>query len=83
MFLFPFRAILIQLQVIIFQEQRFKRLSLGAKEIRIGADSCQKYEDLTQKYLVQRIRRSCTRISNRRAPYCPFAAFASSTSCLF
>ena len=44
MFLVPFRAIL-------FQEQIFKRLSLGAKERRIRADSCQKYEDLTQKYL--------------------------------
>jgi len=51
MFLFPFRAILLQLQVILFQEQIFKRLSLGAKERRIRADSCQKYEDLTQKYL--------------------------------
>jgi len=54
MFLFPFRAILLQLQVILFQEQIFKRLSLGAKERRIGVDSCQKYEDLIQKYLVQR-----------------------------
>jgi len=48
MFLFPFRAILLQLQVILFQEQIFKRLSLEV-------DSCQKYEDLIQKYLVQRI----------------------------
>jgi len=71
MFLFPFRTILLQLQVIIFQEQIFKRFSLGAKERRIGADSCQKYEDLIQnilckdscqkyedlitKYIVQRI----------------------------
>jgi len=54
MFLFPFRAILLQLQVILFQEQIFKRLSLGAKIRRIGADSCQKYEDLIPKYLVQR-----------------------------
>ena len=54
MFLFPFRAILLQLQVILFQEQIFKRLSLGAKIRRIGADSCQKYEDLIQKYLVER-----------------------------
>jgi len=53
MFLFPFRAILLQLQVILFQEQIFQILSLGAKERRIGADSCQKYEDLIQKYLVQ------------------------------
>jgi len=60
MFLFSFRAILLQLQVIIFQEQIFKRLSLGSKERRIGADLCQKYEDLTQKYLVRRIRKSCT-----------------------
>jgi len=54
MFLFPFRAILLQLEVILFQEQIFKRLSLGEKERRIGADLCQKYEDLIQKYLVQR-----------------------------
>jgi len=53
MFLFPFRAILLQLQVILFQEQIFKRLSLRAKERRIEADSCQKFEDLIQKYLVQ------------------------------
>jgi len=32
MFLFPSRTILLQLHVIIFQEQIFKRLSLGAKE---------------------------------------------------
>jgi len=32
MFLFPSRTILLQLQVIIFQEQIFKRFSLGAKE---------------------------------------------------
>jgi len=32
MFLFPFRAILLQLQVILFQEQIFQRLRLGAKE---------------------------------------------------
>jgi len=43
------------LQVIIFQEQIFERLSLGAKERTIGADSCQKYEDLIQKYLVQKV----------------------------
>jgi len=62
MFLFSFRAILLQLQIILFQEQIFKRLSLGAKERRIRADSCQKYEDLIQKYLVQRIERSCAKI---------------------
>jgi len=62
MFLFPFRAILLQLQIILFQEQIFKRLSLEAKERRIGVDSCKKYEDLIQKYLVQRIGRSCTKI---------------------
>jgi len=38
------------LQVIIFQEQIFERLSLGTKETIIEADSCQKYEDLIQKY---------------------------------
>ena len=48
-FLFPFKAILLQLQVILFQEQIFERSSLGAKERRIGADSCQKYEDLIKK----------------------------------
>jgi len=53
MFLFPSRTILLQLQVIIFQELIFKRFSLGAKERRIGADSCQKYEGLIQKYIVQ------------------------------
>ena len=62
MFLFPSSTILLQLQVIIFQEQIFKRFSLEEKERRIGANSCQKYEDLKQKYLVQRIRRSCTGI---------------------
>jgi len=41
------------LQVIIFEEQIFERLSLGAKERIIGADTCQKYEDLIQKYMVQ------------------------------
>ncbi|KEH22620.1 hypothetical protein MTR_7g056110 [Medicago truncatula] len=35
-------------------KQIFERWSLGAKERIIGADSCQKYEDLIQKYLVQR-----------------------------
>jgi len=38
-----------------FRNKYLKRLSLGAKERRIGANSCQKYEDLIQKYLVQRI----------------------------
>ena len=51
MFLFPSRTILLQSQVIIFQEQIFKRFSLGAKERRIGADSCQKYEDLIKNIL--------------------------------
>jgi len=55
MFLFPSRTLLLQLQVIIFQDQIFKRFSLGAKERRIEADSCQKHEVLIQKYLVQRI----------------------------
>jgi len=55
MFLFPSRTILLQLQVIIFQEQIFKRFSLGAKERGIGAYLCQKYEDLITKYTVQRI----------------------------
>jgi len=41
------------LQAIIFQEQIFEKLSLGTKERIIGADSCQKYEDLIQKYMVQ------------------------------
>jgi len=53
MFLFPSRTILLQLQVILFYEQIFERWSLRAKERIIEADSCQKYEDLIQKYLVQ------------------------------
>ncbi|AES78514.1 hypothetical protein MTR_7g032680 [Medicago truncatula] len=36
-------------------EQIFERLSLRAKERRFGADLCQKYEDLIQKYLVQKV----------------------------
>ena len=48
MFLFPSRTILLRLHVIIFQEQIFKRFSLGAKERGIGGYSCQKYEDLIQ-----------------------------------
>jgi len=38
------------LQVILFQEQIFQRLRLGAKERRFGVNSGQKYEDLVQKY---------------------------------
>jgi len=53
MFLFPSRIILLQLQVILFYEQIFEIWSLGAKERRIGAYSCQKYEDLMQNYIVQ------------------------------
>ena len=83
MFLIPSRTILLQLQVIIFQERIFKRFSLEAKEREIGADSCQKYEDLIQKYLVQRIEDLVPIYNKWRAPYCSFAAFASSTSCLF
>jgi len=37
--LFPFRTILLQLQVIIFQDQIIERLSLGEKERGFGADS--------------------------------------------
>jgi len=55
MFLFHFRAILLQLQVILFQEQIFEKIESWSKRKEIGADSCQKYEDLIQKYLVQRI----------------------------
>jgi len=51
-FYFLFRTILLQLQVILFQEQIFERLSLSAKERRFGADLCQKYEDLVQKHLL-------------------------------
>jgi len=83
MFLFPSRTILLQLQVIIFQERIFKRFSLGAKEREIGADSCQKYEDLIQKYLMQRIEDLVQKCNKWRASYCPFATFTSSTSCLF
>ena len=78
MFLFPSRTILLQFQVILFLEQIFERWSLEAKERRIRADSCRKYEDLIQniwckdscqkyvdlitKYIVQRIGRSCAKI---------------------
>ena len=55
MFSFPFRAILLQLQVILFQEQIFKRSSLGAKERRFEVVSCQKYEDIIPKYLVHKV----------------------------
>jgi len=58
-------------------------LSLGAKERRIEADLCQKYEDLVQKYLVQKVGRSFTKIETWRTLYYLFATFASSTSCLF
>jgi len=70
-------------KLLYFQERIFKRFSLGAKEREIGADSCQKYEDLIQKYLVQRIEDLVQKYNKWCAPYCPFAAFASSTSCLF
>jgi len=39
------------LQVIIFQEQKFDRLSLGEKEKGLGADSGLRYEKLGQKYV--------------------------------
>ena len=48
-----FRTILLQLQVILFYEQIFKRWSREAKERIIGADLRQKYGDLIKKYLVQ------------------------------
>jgi len=100
MFLFPSRTILPQLQVIIFQELIFKIFSLGAKERRIRADSCQKSEDLIQnilckdscqKYedLITKI--SCAKnlkilrknITKWRAPFYPFAAFASLTKAAY
>jgi len=49
-FYFLSKTILLQLQVILFQEQIFERLRLGAKERLFGADSGQKYEDFLQKY---------------------------------
>jgi len=49
-FYFLSRTILLKLQVILFQEQIFERLHLGAKERLFGADSGQKYEDYMQKY---------------------------------
>jgi len=61
-FYFLFRTSLLQLQVILFQEQIFQRLRLGAKERRFGADLCQKYEDLIKKYLVHKVWRSFTKI---------------------
>jgi len=41
------------LQVILFQEQIFQRLRIGAKERCFGADSCQKYKDSGQFYLAR------------------------------
>jgi len=87
-------------KLFMFQEQIFERLSLRAKEMIIGADSCPKYEDLIQKYLVQGFMSKNMNISyknimckefedlvqyydKRCAPFGPFAAFASPTSCLF
>jgi len=43
-------TILLQLQVILFQEQIFERLRLRAKERLFGGDSGQKHEDSVQKY---------------------------------
>jgi len=40
---------------------RAKNMKISYKNI-LCKDSCQKYEDLIQKYLVQRIWRSCTKI---------------------
>jgi len=49
-FHFLSRTILLQLQVILFQEQIFERFRLGAKESLFRGDSGQKYEDFVQKY---------------------------------
>ena len=49
-FYFLYKTILLQLQVILFQEQIFERLRLREKERLFGADSGQKYEDYVQKY---------------------------------
>ena len=49
-FYFLSKTILLQLQVILFQEQIFEILRLGAKERLFGGDSGQKYEDSVQKY---------------------------------
>ena len=75
-FYFLFRTILLQLQVILFQEQLIERLSLGAKERRFGSDLGQKYEDLVQKY-------EANKSEGLGGHKLPFVAFASSTSCLF
>jgi len=100
MFLFTSRTILLQLQVIIFQEQIFKRFSLGAKERRIGADSCQQYEDLIQNilckdscqkyedlitkiYCAKNLKILYKNITKWRAPFYPFAVFASLTKVVY
>jgi len=83
MFLFPSRTILLQLQVIIFQEQIFKRYSLGAKEREIGADSCQKYKDLILKYLVQRIEDLVQKYIKWRARIALLLFLLLQQSCLF
>ncbi|KEH41935.1 hypothetical protein MTR_1g057770 [Medicago truncatula] len=70
-----FLTISLQLQVISFQKQIFQRLSLGAKERRFGADLCQKYEDLIQKYLVQKVRRSFTKNRRMARPILSFCYF--------
>jgi len=96
-FYFLSRIILLQLQVILFQEQIFKRLRFGAKERIFGADSGHKYEDFVQKYRHSPCHEDTARAwEDFKGKYPPerlarpcatsgqlFAAFASCTSCLF
>jgi len=88
MFLFPSRTILLQLQVIILQEQIFKRFSLGEKERRIKADSCQKYEDLIQNILCkdscqkyEDLARKYDKVAHPLLPFCCVCFF--NKSCRF
>jgi len=84
MFLFPFRTILLQLRKLFyFRNKYLKRLSLAAKEWRIGVDSYQKYEDLIQNILCKEFEDLVPKYSIGAPLFCPFAAFISSTSCIF
>jgi len=85
------------LQVILFQEQIFERLRLGAKERWFGADLGQKYENSMQKYRHSPYLEDTACASNKSKPNkqpermarpCatsrqPFATFLACTSCLF
>jgi len=74
------------LQVIIFQEQIFDRLSLRAKERGLGADSGWKYENMGQKYVTPQVRNLARPVPPTTRPCLPlgnsFVASASWTSYL-